>query len=154
MKANLCLSLSYKNLCTYYKPIFIYKHFTPFHLLPLPGWRRSDRTQNHRRHVRRLGRPRWRCLLRQGLHQGRSIGGLRSPLGGQVAGQGRSPEALPRPGLVRHRSGRAIVHYRFRLRHLEPIAEGADGDRAQELWSATRQDRQVSCLKTKRKLWF
>ena len=37
--------------------------------------------KNHRRHVRRLGAPRWRCVLRQGSLEGRPLGGLHGSLG-------------------------------------------------------------------------
>ena len=47
------------------------------------GRRRPDRPQDHRRHVRRHGPPRRRRLLRQGPDEGRPLGRLRRPLGGQ-----------------------------------------------------------------------
>jgi S-adenosylmethionine synthetase len=56
-----------------------------------PGRRRGpDRPQDHRRHLWRRCAPRWRCLLRQGHHQGRPLGRLRRALSGQE----QSPPAL------------------------------------------------------------
>jgi S-adenosylmethionine synthetase len=53
---------------------------------------RSDRPQDHRRHLRRRGAA-WRGgLFRQGPDQGRPLGGLRLPLPGQERG-GRRPRA-------------------------------------------------------------
>lgn len=44
---------------------------------------RAHRPQDHRRHLRRLGPPRRRRLLRQGSVQGGPVGGVRDALGGQ-----------------------------------------------------------------------
>ena len=46
-----------------------------------------DRPQDHRRHLRRLGPPRRRRVLRQGSVQGGPFGGLRDALGGQERGR-------------------------------------------------------------------
>ena len=51
------------------------------------GRRRPDRPQDHRRHLRRHGPPRRRRLLGQGPVQGRPLGRLRGPLGGQERGR-------------------------------------------------------------------
>ena len=45
---------------------------------------RPDRAQDHRRHVRRDGPPRRRGVQRQGPEQGRPLGCVRRPLGGQA----------------------------------------------------------------------
>ena len=45
--------------------------------------RRPDRAQDHRRHLRRHGPPRRRRLLGQGPVEGRPLGRLRRPLGGE-----------------------------------------------------------------------
>ena len=51
--------------------------------------RRPHRPQDHRRHLRRHGPPRWRRLLGQGPVEGRPLGRLRRPLGGQERGRRR-----------------------------------------------------------------
>ena len=50
---------------------------------------RPHRPQDHRRHLRRHGPPRRRRLLGQGPVQGRPLGRLRRPLGGQERGRRR-----------------------------------------------------------------
>ena len=82
---------------------------------------RPHRPQDHRRHLRRHGPPRRRRVLGQGPVQGRPLGRLRRPLGGQerrrrrrrhAAARSRwpTPSASPSrvdPGRdVRHRAGR------------------------------------------------
>ncbi|EUA09056.1 S-adenosylmethionine synthase domain protein [Mycobacterium xenopi 4042] len=47
-----------------------------------PWATRVDRPQNHRRHLRWLGTPRWRRLLRQGSLQSGPLGGVCDALGG------------------------------------------------------------------------
>ena len=47
------------------------------------GRRGTDGPQDHRRHLRRHGAPRRRRVLGQGSDQGRPLGRLRLPLGGQ-----------------------------------------------------------------------
>ena len=71
------------------------------------GWaarrHRSDRSQDHRRHLRRHGPPRrWR-LLGQGPVEGGPLGGLRGALGRQARRGGRCRQALRDPGRLRHR---------------------------------------------------
>ena len=70
------------------------------------GRRRPDRPQDHRRHLRRHGPPRWRRVLRQGPVEGRPLGGLRHALGRQerrrrrawpAAARRRSPTPSARP---------------------------------------------------------
>ena len=51
------------------------------------GRRGRDRPQDHRRHLRRHGPPRRRRVLGQGPVQGRPLGGVRLPLGGQEPGR-------------------------------------------------------------------
>ena len=54
------------------------------------GRLRADRAQDHRRHLRRLGPPRRRRVLRQGSDQGRSLGRVHGPLHRQEH-RGRRP---------------------------------------------------------------
>ena len=54
-----------------------------------PRRHRPDRPQDHRGHLRGHRPPRRRGLLRQGPLQGRPLGRLRRPLGGQERGGGR-----------------------------------------------------------------
>lgn len=56
----------------------------------LSGRRWSDRQEDHRGHIRRMGGPRGRSLLREGLHQGGPLGRLRRPLGGEVSGESQT----------------------------------------------------------------
>ncbi len=66
---------------------------------------RPHRAQDHRRHLRRRSPPRGRRVLRQGPVQGRPLGCLRGPLGGQEPrrrGRGRQDRG---PGGLRHRRG-------------------------------------------------
>jgi S-adenosylmethionine synthetase len=51
------------------------------------GRRRADRSQDHRRLVRRLRPARRRRVLRQGPVEGRPVGGVRDALGGQERGR-------------------------------------------------------------------
>ena len=54
------------------------------------GRRRPDRSQDHRRHLRRVRPSRRWGVLRQGPVEGRPLGGLRDALGGQERGRRRS----------------------------------------------------------------
>ena len=83
------------------------------------GRRRADRSQDHRRQLRRDGPPRRRRLLRQGSDQGRPVGGLRRPLGGQERGRRRARRPLRGRGRLRHRDRPSDqLHRRFvRDRH-------------------------------------
>merc|ERR1712070_461704 len=45
---------------------------------------RPHRTQDHHRHLRRMGCPWWWCFLRQGPNQGRPICSIHLPSDGQV----------------------------------------------------------------------
>ena len=81
------------------------------------GRRRADRPQDHRRHLRRHGPPRWRRVLGQGPVQGRPLGGLRRPLGGQERGGRRRRQPLRGPGRLRHRRGPPDVGDGRDLRH-------------------------------------
>ena len=71
------------------------------------GRRRADRPQDHRRHLRRLGPPRRRRLLRQGPVQGGPRGGVRDALGGQERGRRRPGRPVRGPGGLRDRQGHA-----------------------------------------------
>ena len=82
-----------------------------------PGRRlRPHRSQDHRRHLRRHGPPRRRCVLRQGPVQGRPLGRLRRPLGrqerrrlrgGHAAARSRSPTPSAWPVRCRSSSRRS-----------------------------------------------
>ena len=67
------------------------------------GRRRPDRSQDHRRQLRRDGPSRRRRLLGQGSDQGRPLGGLRGPLGGQERGGRRPRRPVRGRGRLRHR---------------------------------------------------
>ena len=67
---------------------------------------RPDRTQDHRRQLRRLGPARRRRIFRQGSEQGRSQRGLHGALGGEECGRLRSGKALRNPVRLRHRLSR------------------------------------------------
>ena len=81
------------------------------------GGRRSDRPQDHRRHLRRHGPPRRRRLLRQGRDQGRPLGGLRRPLRRQERRRRRTGGSLRAPGLVRDRQGAPGLDHGRDVRH-------------------------------------
>ncbi len=57
---------------------------------------RADRSQDHRRHLRRNGPPRWGRLLRQGPVQGGPLGGLRGALGSEERRGCRAPPPVAR----------------------------------------------------------
>ena len=78
---------------------------------------RPHRPQDHRRHLRRHGPPRRRRLLGQGPVQGRPLGRLRRPLGGQERGRRRRRPALRGPGGLRHRRGPPGVDAGRDVRH-------------------------------------
>ena len=82
--------------------------------------RRPDRPQDHRGHLRRGGPPRRRGLLRQGPLEGRPLGRLRGPLGGQARGGVGRGAALRDPGGVRHRGGPPRVAAGRDVRHRRP----------------------------------
>ena len=71
------------------------------------GWparrHRPHRPQDHRRHLRRRRPPRRRRLLGQGPEQGRPLGRLRRPLGGQARGRVGRGAPVRDPGGLRHR---------------------------------------------------
>ena len=75
-----------------------------------PRRHRPHRAQDHRRHLRRGRPPRRRCVLRQGPVQGRPLGRLRRPVGGQArrgqrgrhaGARSRSPTPSAWPGRCR-----------------------------------------------------
>lgn len=87
-------------------------------------WCRSDRTKNHRWHIRRLGSTRWGCFLRQRLHESWQICGLRSALGGEISGEsGALQEVLGAGGLCHWRC-RATLYNSLRLRNVEVVTKG------------------------------
>ena len=67
---------------------------------------RPDRTQDHRRQLRRLGPARRRRVFRQRSEQSRSQRGLHGPLGGEECGRRRPGHALRNPVRLRHRLSR------------------------------------------------
>ena len=70
------------------------------------GRRGADGPQDHRRHLRRHGAPRrWR-VLGQGSDEGRPLGRLRLPLGGQEHRRRGARAALRAAGRLRHRRRR------------------------------------------------
>lgn len=58
----------------------------------------SDGQEDHRRHIWRLGGPRGRGVLWEGLHQGGPLSRLRCPLGGKVSGEGQTVQEGPGAG--------------------------------------------------------
>src|SRR5581483_9167914 len=78
---------------------------------------RAHRAQDHRRHLRRRRSPRRGCVLGQGPVEGRPLGRLRRPLGGQARrGCGRGAPVRD-PGGVRHRRGPPGVGVGRDVRH-------------------------------------
>lgn len=58
----------------------------------------GDGPEDHRGHLRRLGGPRGRGFLGEGLHKGGPLGRLRRTLGGQVFGAGQTVPEGPGAG--------------------------------------------------------
>ena len=85
------------------------------------GRRRPHRPQDHRRHLRRHGPPRWRRVLRQGPVQGRPLGRLRDALGGQERRGRRARPPLRGPGRLRDRQGAPGRPVRRDLRHRRQV---------------------------------
>ena len=67
--------------------------------------------------LRRHGPPRRRRVQRQGPEQGRPLGGVRRPLGGQARRGQRRGDALRGAGRLRHRHGPPDEHPRRDVRH-------------------------------------
>ena len=67
------------------------------------GRHRPDRPEDHRRHLRRHGPPRRRCVLGQGPDQGRPLGGLRGALCGEERRRRGARQPLRAPGRLRDR---------------------------------------------------
>ena len=83
-----------------------------------PGWRRRpDRSQNHRRHLRRRGASWRRGVFRQGYDEGRSFRGLRSPLPGEERGCSWTGGTLYDPAFLRHWRRAAAVSLCRPARH-------------------------------------
>ena len=78
---------------------------------------RPHRSQDHRRHLRRHGSPRWRRVQRQGPVQGRPLRRLRGPLGRQARRRLRRSVALRGAGGLRHRHGPPGQHPGRDVRH-------------------------------------
>ncbi len=81
------------------------------------GRHRPDRTQDHRRHVRRRRAPRRRRVLGQGSDEGRPVGGVRRAVRGQERRRRRSRRPLRAPGRIRDRGGASGLHRGRVLRH-------------------------------------
>ena len=75
--------------------------------------------QDHRRHLRRLGPPRRRRLLRQGPVEGRPLGRLRRALGRQEHRRRRPGRPLRGPGRLRHRRRAPRRRHGRDVRHRE-----------------------------------
>ncbi|CAA9496202.1 MAG: S-adenosylmethionine synthetase, partial [uncultured Solirubrobacteraceae bacterium] len=88
------------------------------------GRRRAHRPQDHRRHVRRHGPPRRRRVQRQGPEQGRPVGGVRRPLGGEERGRRGAGEAVRGAARLRDRRGRAGVDHGQHVRHGRGVRRG------------------------------
>jgi hypothetical protein len=71
------------------------------------GRLRPDRPQDHRRHLRRHGPPRWRRVQRQGLHQGGSQRRVHGALHGEERRGRRHRRPLRSAAGLRHRRGPA-----------------------------------------------
>ncbi len=98
-------------------------------------------SQDHRRHVRRHGSPRWRRLLGQGPVEGRPLRRLRGALGRQARRRRRRSVSLRGPGGVRHRHGPPGLDPGRDVRH-EHRRRGQDRPgRARRLRSAPGGDR-------------
>ena len=67
---------------------------------------RTDRTQDHRRHLRRMGPPRRRCVLRQGRLEGRPLRVVPGPLHRQERRRRRPRRRMRTPALLRDRRRR------------------------------------------------
>ena len=88
--------------------------------------RRPHRPQDHRRHLRRRGPPRRRRLLRQGPVEGRPLGRLRRPLGGQERRGRRRRRPVRDPGGLRHRRGPPRLDHGRDVRHRARSTPSAD----------------------------
>ena len=101
---------------------------------------RPDRTQDHRRHLRRHGPPRrWR-VLGQGPVEGGPLGGVRHALGGQERRGRRTGPSLRGPGGLRDRQGPAGRRVRRDLRHRHRPRRGDPEGRARGLRPAPGGD--------------
>ena len=124
-----------------------------------------DRPQDHRRHLRRHGPPRRRCLLGQGPVEGRPLRRLRDALGGQERRRRGPGQALRGAGRLRDRRrapGRPVrrdVRHRHRGRrrpregdHLgvRP-APGRDRPRPRPAPADLRADRRLRALRPHRR---
>ncbi|KAH8620942.1 S adenosylmethionine synthetase N terminal domain [Trypanosoma vivax] len=84
---------------------------------PVRDWRasrrcRPDRAQDHRRHVRGVGCPRWRRLLGEGPVKSGSLGCIRCALDRQVACHGGPCGPVPGAAFLRHWRCGAAQHPR------------------------------------------
>ena len=102
-------------------------HVNPTGRFVIGGRLRPHGPQGHRGHLRRHGTARRRGLLRQGLHEGGPLGGLRGALGGEERGCRGPGRALRGAGGLRHRRGAPRVAHGGDVRHREG---GGGGHRA------------------------
>ena len=77
----------------------------PFRHRRPDGRRRADRSQDHRRHLRRHGPPRWRRVLRQGPVEGRPVCAPTPCAGSPRTSSPRASPAARGPGRLRDRQG-------------------------------------------------
>ena len=104
------------------------------------GGCRPHRSQDHRRHLRRHGPPRWRRLLRQGPEQGRPVRRLRHPLGRQERRRRGPGPPLRGAGRLRDRQGPAGRPLRRDLRHRDRPRREDPGRDPVDLRPAARRD--------------
>ncbi len=81
------------------------------------GRRRPDRPQDHRRQLRRHGPPRRWGVQRQGSDEGRPLGRVRRPLGGEERRRRRARGPVRGRGRLRHRHRPADQLQRRLVRH-------------------------------------
>ena len=128
------------------------------------GRLRPDRTQDHRRHLRR-GRSPWRrCVLGQGPVEGGPLGGLRRAVRGQEHRRRGTGVQVPGAGVLRHRRGEAHERDGHDFRHrqdqrrealragAEALRPAAEGHRPDAGPAATDlpQDRRLRALRPRR----
>src|SRR5581483_11876667 len=105
---------------------------------------RADRSQDHRRHLRRHGPPRWRRVQRQGPDEGRPLRRLRGAARGQEHRGGRHREPLRGAGRVRDRHRQARVGDGRDVRHVEARPREAAGARAGALRPPAGRDHRAA----------
>ena len=84
----------------------------------------TDRAQDHRGHLRRLGRARRRGVQRQGPHESGSLGRVHGEVRGEEPGSGRTGGGVPGAARVLHRAGGSGVRDGEQLRYRETLRRG------------------------------